>query len=82
MKPNAWIDEAVQQTFPASDPPAFVAGAVAGAPASESEEEQAQRIRERAYFLWERDGRPEGRAAKHWRAAERQEREERDSGNR
>lgn len=26
-------------------------------------------IRTRAYFLWERDGRPEGRADAHWRAA-------------
>jgi hypothetical protein len=27
------------------------------------------RVRERAYFLWEREGRPEGRADEHWRRA-------------
>jgi hypothetical protein len=26
-------------------------------------------IRERAYFLWLREGRPEGRAQDHWRSA-------------
>jgi hypothetical protein len=30
-------------------------------------EEQA--IRERAYFIWEREGRPEGRAQDHWNHA-------------
>ncbi len=77
MKPDALIDDAARQSFPASDPPAFMAGAVAGAPFHEHGEEYAHRIRERAYFLWERDGRPEGRATEHWHAAERWEREER-----
>jgi hypothetical protein len=27
------------------------------------------RVRERAYLLWEREGRPEGRADEHWRRA-------------
>ena len=26
-------------------------------------------IRERAYFIWEREGRPDGRAQEHWLAA-------------
>ena len=26
-------------------------------------------IRERAYFIWRREGRPEGRAQDHWRSA-------------
>ena len=34
---------------------------------SDTNEEQA--IRERAYFLWEDEGRPEGRAQDHWRRA-------------
>lgn len=34
---------------------------------SETDEEHA--IRERAYFLWEEEGRPEGRALEHWRRA-------------
>jgi hypothetical protein len=29
------------------------------------------RIRERAYALWEKDGRPEGRAAEYWEQARR-----------
>jgi hypothetical protein len=29
-----------------------------------------QLIRERAYVLWEKDGRPEGRADEYWRRAE------------
>jgi hypothetical protein len=30
-----------------------------------------QSIREAAFFLWEREGRPEGRALAHWTAAQR-----------
>ena len=30
-----------------------------------------QSVREAAYFLWEREGRPEGCALEHWTAAER-----------
>ncbi|MGE4047223.1 MAG: DUF2934 domain-containing protein [Acetobacteraceae bacterium] len=33
----------------------------------ETDEERA--IRERAYFLWEEEGRPEGRALDHWQQA-------------
>ena len=28
-----------------------------------------QAVRETAYFIWEREGRPEGRAPDHWRRA-------------
>jgi Protein of unknown function (DUF2934) len=38
----------------------------------ELDEEKA--IRERAYFLWESEGRPEGRALDHWRRAATEER--------
>jgi hypothetical protein len=31
-----------------------------------------EKIRERAYLLWEQGGRPEGREHEHWREAERQ----------
>jgi len=34
-----------------------------------------QRIRERAYFLWEQEGRPDGFAENHWQEAERDIRE-------
>ena len=33
----------------------------------ETDEERA--IRERAYFIWESEGRPEGRAVDHWQQA-------------
>jgi hypothetical protein len=36
-------------------------------PAADRNWERA--VRERAYFIWEREGRPEGRAADHWRYA-------------
>jgi hypothetical protein len=35
----------------------------------ESDRDSEQAIRERAYLIWEREGRPEGRAADHWRRA-------------
>ena len=39
---------------------------------------QAARIRERAYMIWERDGRPDGHALLHWvRAKEEIEAEDR-----
>lgn len=39
------------------------------APVSVAHPDQAQ-IQTRAYFLWQREGQPEGRAAEHWRRAE------------
>ena len=33
-------------------------------------DDRAQRIREIAYFLWEQEGYPDGRAEEHWAAAE------------
>jgi hypothetical protein len=35
----------------------------------ESDEDSQDAIRERAYFIWEREGRPEGRARQHWLSA-------------
>ncbi len=32
--------------------------------------DREQRIRGRAYAIWEHEGRPEGQAARHWRMAE------------
>ena len=36
---------------------------------SDTMAEAEERVRERAYFLWEREGCPEGRADEHWRRA-------------
>jgi hypothetical protein len=38
--------------------------------------ERAHRIRERAYHLWEADGRPEGREQEDWERAEAMEESE------
>jgi hypothetical protein len=35
----------------------------------ESDRNREHAVRERAYFIWEREGRPEGRAHDHWRYA-------------
>jgi Protein of unknown function (DUF2934) len=32
--------------------------------------DRAERLRERAYAIWEREGRPDGQAERHWAAAE------------
>jgi len=37
--PDDKVDEAVEETFPASDPPAFQAGATSGAPSHDAEAE-------------------------------------------
>jgi hypothetical protein len=36
---------------------------------AESDRSWEQAIREKAYLIWEREGRPEGRAEYHWRFA-------------
>lgn len=36
---------------------------------SEFNQDWEQAIRERAYLIWEREGRPEGRAECHWQSA-------------
>ena len=36
---------------------------------AENDRDSEQAIRERAYLIWEREGRPEGRADDHWRHA-------------
>ena len=40
-------------------------------PEGEVAQDAEQRTRERAYFLWEQEGRPEGHAVEHWFAAQR-----------
>jgi len=85
-KMDALIDEAVAESFLASDPSSYMAGTGApGAPPHDgtargpvstellSAEEDADRsVRERAYHLWEQEGRPDGRAEEHWYAARRE----------
>ena len=87
-KMDALVDEAVEETFPASDPPSYMAGAgILGAPSHEGEamepsatefaspegDNAERRTRERAYFLRQQEGRPEGRAGEHWHAAQLEE---------
>lgn len=42
---------------------------------SGSDQNDEHAVRERAYFIWERDGRPDGRAYEHWMSARAEERE-------
>jgi hypothetical protein len=46
----------------------------------EATSEYAARIRERAYAIWEREGRPEGGAERHWTQAEEELRAEERGG--
>jgi hypothetical protein len=39
---------------------------------SDTKHDNEQRVRDRAYFIWEREGRPEGRARHHWYRAIRE----------
>ncbi len=43
--------------------------------------EREQRIRERAYHLWEQDGRPQGRDLEYWERADELERMEASAGS-
>jgi hypothetical protein len=70
---DARLDIALDETFPTSDPPGLTPlGSGEPAPSSGFDEEAERKHlqqRERAYSLWERDGRPEGRHDDHWHAA-------------
>lgn len=53
------------------------AAAPAQAPASERPHEEAEpelydRVQQRAYQIWESEGRPDGREEEHWQRAERE----------
>jgi hypothetical protein len=39
---------------------------------AETNHDDDQTVRDRAYFIWEREGRPEGRAHEHWNRAIRE----------
>jgi general stress protein YciG len=42
-------------------------------------DEYVRRVRMRAYLIWEREGRPEGKELEHWLAAEREISKEQDA---
>jgi hypothetical protein len=67
-------DIAVDESFPASDPPAH-GGGLSDEPApssgyDEAAEAKRKRIAERAHELWEAEGHPEGQDVEHWLRAE------------
>jgi len=43
----------------------------------EPDPDEEARVRERAYLIWEQEGRPEGRAMGHWLRAQREHRSSR-----
>jgi len=70
---DAKADIALDESFPTSDAPGHTTGSSEPAPSSCFNEETERKIveqRERAYALWEREGRPEGRHHDHWRQSE------------
>jgi len=75
MTADERVDEASLESMDASDPPAHSA-TPSGAPRRSKRERSAdlreQKIRRRAYELWEQDGRPAGRADDYWHRAERE----------
>ncbi|WP_322030276.1 DUF2934 domain-containing protein [Paraburkholderia sp. J76] len=68
QKSETRIDDAVEDTFPASDPPA-IGGTTRVEPAS-AENDREQRIRQRAYELWEKAGAPDDHTDEYWHQAE------------
>ncbi|MCP3712513.1 DUF2934 domain-containing protein [Paraburkholderia sp. CNPSo 3274] len=62
------IDNAVEGTFPASDPPAI--GGATRIERTPMESGQEERIRRRAYELWEKAGSPEDHTDEYWHRAE------------
>jgi len=76
MTPDERVDEASLESMDASDPPAHSA-TPAGAPRrAKRPQSREEKIRHRAYELWEQDGRPSGRADDYWHRAEREIRAE------
>lgn len=63
------IDNAVEATFPASDPPA-IGGATRIDEGASERHDREDRVRQRAYQLWELAGAPEGRPDDYWHQAE------------
>ncbi|PVX81387.1 DUF2934 domain-containing protein [Paraburkholderia unamae] len=68
QEPEAKIDKAVEETFPASDPPAI--GGTTRLEETHSESDREARIRRRAYELWEKAGCPNDHTDEYWHRAE------------
>jgi hypothetical protein len=62
------IDDAVEASFPASDPPA--PGGVSRIDEPPSDSDREARIRRRAYELWEEAGCPDDHTDEYWYRAE------------
>lgn len=71
MTEDERVDEASLQSMDGSDPPAH-AVTRSGEPSRPEEEHPSrdERIRQRAYELWEREGRQPGRDEEYWQRAE------------
>lgn len=64
------VDQAVEATFPASDPPAQGGTTRIEDEVTPVSGDQKERIRERAYELWQAAGAPDGHTDEFWHRAE------------
>ena len=71
-KPKAGNGKTTKATTRAPAGPAARTTAAPGSGAGPQGADLQARIERRAYELWERDGRPEGRDHAHWQQAERE----------
>ncbi len=60
---------------PATDAAMEKAGSANGQSARTSGDDRERRVRDRAYEIWEQEGRPSGRESEHWAQAERETRD-------
>lgn len=64
-----------------SEPPNAPPSPTRNAPAPSRWNSPEAQIRETAYYIWEKEGRPSGRELDHWLKAEREVRTLRDAGS-
>jgi len=74
MTPDERVDEASLESMDGSDPPSFTQTRSGGPKRPQDDEERIDEadIRNRAYALWEKEGRPPGRHEEYWHRAERE----------
>lgn len=74
MTPDEQVDESSLESMDGSDPPSYMPSHTGGPKRAEGEIDEEQ-VRQRAYALWDEEGRPSGRDDEYWHRAERELRE-------